>query len=115
MKDQNKLALIALATMSFFYTASAMADNAFAKPAPQTAIKLCVAEISNYADYSDATRVYHEVESRERRTIGHTLRIDTRIYGEVEDEIIREYATQCVVATGDKPTRFTILETTSGA
>ena len=115
MKDQKMAVAMVIATVSLFVSASALGSDLVPEIAPRHQVDSCVAEISNYADFSDATRVYHDVKSRQRRTIGHTLRINTRVYGEVEDEVIREYATKCVVGTEDKPTRFTIIETTAGA
>lgn len=111
MKDHKNVVISALATLGLFVSASAAADFGFPELAPQHTVDVCVAEISGQANYAGATRVRHEVESTQRRTIGHILRIDTRVYGETEDEVIREYATKCVVGTGEEPVSFKIRET----
>lgn len=115
MKDQKNVVMGALATLGLFVSAGATADFAFPELAPQHTVDVCVAEISGHANYVGATRVRHEVESTQRRTIGHILRIDTRVYGEIEDEVIREYATKCVVGRGDEPVSFKIRETIAGS
>lgn len=115
MKIQKNVVMSALATLGFFVSTSATADFRFPELAPQQTVDVCVAEISGHANYVGATRVRHEVESTKRRTIGHVLRIDTRVYGETEDEVIREYATKCVVGTGEEPVSFKIRETIAGS
>ncbi|MGI9248855.1 MAG: hypothetical protein ACR2QI_07545 [Woeseiaceae bacterium] len=110
MRYQKNVVMVALATLGLFFSAGARADFDFPEPAPQSKVDMCVAEISEYADYSDATRVRHDVESTEWRTVGYILKIDTLVYGAVEGEVIREYATKCLVASGEKPVKFTIKE-----
>lgn len=111
MRYRKNVVMVTLATLGLFLSTGARADFLSPEPAPQSKVDLCVAEISDHADYSNATRVRHEVESRERRAVGYILKIDTLVYGEVEGEVIREYATKCVVASGEKPVKFTIKET----
>ncbi len=110
MRYQKNVVMIALAALGLFFSAGATADLVFPELAPQSKVDLCVAEISEHANYSDATRVRHEVESKQRRTIGYILKIDTLVYGEVDGEVIRGYTSKCVVANGEKPVKFTIRE-----
>ena len=106
----NKQVMTTLAAMGLLFSAGANADALFQKPAPQSTIDLCVTQIADRANYDGATRVRHEVESQERRTIGHELRIDTRVFGDIEDEVIREYATICAVGHSQRPLSFRIKE-----
>ena len=99
-----------MALLGLLFSASAAADPLFPKVAPQSTVDLCVSQIAGHADYTGATRVRHEVESRERRSIGHELRIDTRVFGDVKDEVIREYATTCAVGHSQRPLTFRIRE-----
>ena len=45
----------------------------------QEGIEACVAEINRQADYSDATRVVHNVDVDKRRPVGHELTIETLV------------------------------------
>ena len=78
-------------------------------------VDLCVAEIQAHADYTDAALVRHEVESSKRRAVGYSLKIDTTVYAEGDDEAIREYRSVCVVTGGTKPFKFSIKETLNEA
>jgi hypothetical protein len=110
MKRSNTSATIALATLGLLLSAAATADSWSAELAPQSTVDMCVAEIAEHADYSEAARVRHEIESEQRRTVGHTLRIETLVYGGTDGKLIREYATRCVVGNGLEPVRFVIKE-----
>lgn len=102
---------ISLALMGvFFAAAAAQADF----PAPDVAssekIDLCVAEIDQRANYDEANYVRHEVESRARATIGHTLSISTLVYDESDGQLIREYRTLCAVSNRPEPVAFKMRE-----
>lgn len=99
-----------IAVLGLVISAGAQAGPVFPKVAPQSTVDYCVQQIGDLADYNDATQVRHEVESSELRSIGHTLRIDTRVYGENEDQLIREYATTCVVGNSQRALSFRIRE-----
>ena len=75
----------------------------------------CVAEVANHANYEDAGEVRHEVVVTKRRTIGHKLNIRTSVYSDADDQLIRAYATRCVVYRDNKPVRFRISEIADGA
>lgn len=111
MKRSNTGAMISLATLGLLFTAASTANPWFPKTAPRSSVDMCVTEIAGYADYTDATRVRHDIESRQRRTVGHTLLISTRVYGGEDDTLVREYATKCTVGKGAEPLRFLIHET----
>jgi len=110
MTNRKRVALATLATLGLGFSASALGGGLLPDLAPQSTVDLCVAEIADYADYSDATRVRHEIESKHRRTVGHVLKIDTLVYDDTDSEAIREYATICAVGSGDKPVKFRIRE-----
>lgn len=115
MNNYKQLAMGTLAAFGLFYSVTSAADYPVKELAPQSTIDLCVAEISDRANYENATRVRHEVDSRARGTIGHVLLIDTTVYGPENGEAIREYATKCVVGNGDRPVMFKIKESGNGA
>jgi hypothetical protein len=75
-------------------------------------VNSCVAEVRERLDYSDATRVRHDVTAIERRTVGYTLEISTSLFGQAEGEVIRAYATTCVVNGDNAPLQFDIAEHT---
>jgi hypothetical protein len=66
------------------------------------------AAVRERLDYSDATRVRHDVTAIERRTVGYTLKISTSIYGEAEGDAIRAYAATCIVNGANQPLSFDI-------
>ncbi len=75
-----------------------------------SSVKLCVAQIGEQADYENAGRVRHEVDSKERRVGGHTISIKTEVFGTDGDEVIREYATLCAISDNAETKKFKIKE-----
>lgn len=60
-------------------------------------IRACVAAIGSQADYSDASRVVHEITRlRQRNYAELEIKVDTSVYGEDE---VREYGAICVTDT----------------
>ena len=106
----NKQATATIALLGLVISAGAQADSLFPKTAPQSTVDHCVQQIGAYANYDDARRVHHEIESEELRSIGYKLRIDTRVYGDTEDQVIREYATTCSVGNSQRTLAFRIRE-----
>lgn len=109
MFNRNKaIVSIALAGLYIF------ASPAFAATAAETGVEhevnSCVAEVRENVDYSDATRVRHDVLAIERRTVGYTLKISTSLFGETENDVIRAYATTCVVNGNNEPLSFEITD-----
>ena len=84
------------------------AGSAFPTKATQTEIDACVAAVTQRADYSDAMRVRHDIESSQRRSMGHKLVIDTKVFG--AEGVLREYRAVCVVARDAEPLSFEIRE-----
>jgi len=88
-----------------------VAGNAFASPlykdlAPQTSVRACVDQIDGQANYENAGRVRHEIESKERQVSGHTLTIDTMVFDADGDVLVRAYATKCAVASNQDVKAF---------
>ena len=71
--------------------------------APQDKIEACIAEVAEQADYSEAAKVRHIVESSLYVANKHKLRIETQLLRENDDTVIREFASICVAPNGDKP------------
>ena len=110
MINRNKIIASSLAALGLF-AISAPTLASYYEIAPNRDVDLCVAEIQAHADYTDAGRVRHEVESSKRRTVGYLLKINTTVYSEGDDKAIREYTAVCVVTGGKKPLKFSIKET----
>jgi hypothetical protein len=81
----------------------------------QTEINSCVAAVADHANYSDASRVRHDIVNVKERTVGYKLTIQTSIFTENNDVAIREYATSCVVNGKHAPMKFVISETRDDA
>ncbi len=88
MKIFKSAVSVAVAGLSI--SGNALAMPGFTQHAPYSSVEICIAKISDQADYQDAARVRHEVDSEERRIGGHTIKIDTRVFGADGSESIRE-------------------------
>ena len=99
-----------LAIAGFVMSTSAFALPGFSEQAPASSVQQCVAQIGEEANYENAGRVRHEVDSKERRAGGHTITINTTVFGVDGDEVIREYATVCAVSDNSETKRFKIKE-----
>ena len=110
MKISKHVVTISLAAVGLFISASALALPGFGDDAPQSTIDVCVAQIADQANYENATRVRHVVESKQRRISGHILKIETTVFGVDGEEIIREYATTCAVNDRHETRLFKIQE-----
>ena len=84
------------------------AGSAFETKATQSEVEACVAAVTARADYGDAMRVRHDIESSQRRSTGHRLVIETRVYG--DGGILREYRAVCVVTRDAAPLSFEMRE-----
>ena len=89
---------------------SAFALPGFSEQAPASSVDVCVAQISEQADYDHAVRIRHEVDSKARRVGGHTIKVDTTVFGADGHAVIREYATVCAVTDKQETRKFTIKE-----
>jgi len=99
-----------LAIAGLVVSSSAFALPLASEPAPESTVKQCVAEVAEKANYDDAGRVRHVIDSKERRHSGHKLKIDTTVFGVDGSEVIREYATVCSVSDGAELRHFEIKE-----
>jgi len=111
MRTINTKTAISLTLMGLFFTAAAaQADYVYSDVASQDKIDLCVAAIADQANYDEANYVRHEVTSKARATIGHTLKINTLVYGDEDGQLIRQYRTMCAVSNRPEPVAFKIRE-----
>lgn len=97
-----------LVLMSFFVAGNVIAMPGFDDLAPESTVRACVDQIALQANYGDTGRVRHEIESRQRRVSGHTLTIDTMVFDESGDQVVRAYATKCAVARNNDMKLFKI-------
>ncbi len=115
MKISKHIVTTTLAAVGLFMSSSALAMPGFTTHASKSTIDVCVAQIAEQANYENASRVRHEVESRQRRISGHVLKIDTTVYGADGEEVLREYATTCAVTDRQETKLFRIREKGTGA
>lgn len=109
MKLNKKAVATSLFVVAFIglgLASNAQAHPGEAKVAPDSSIQQCVAQIGKQADYSNAGRVLHVVESKERRVSGYSIKIDTRVFDSDSGELVREYATYCAVASNSEMRAF---------
>lgn len=71
--------------------------------APQVKIDACLAEVDEKADYTDAGKIRHVIESKLSRRGTHRLSISTQVLDESDGSTIREYASVCFARQGDQP------------
>jgi hypothetical protein len=110
MKISKTAVSTALAVAGLVVSSSAFALPGFSEQAPASSVQQCVAEIGEQANYDNASRVRHLVDSKERRVSGHTIKIDTTVFGIDGSEVIREYTTVCAVSDDAVTKRFNIKE-----
>ena len=109
MKSSNAVA-VSLTVAGLLVSSSVFALPGFTEKAPRSSIESCVAEISEQANYQDAGRVRHEVDSKKRPVSGHKIMIDTTVFGADGEVVIRAYKTFCAVSDKAETKRFTIKE-----
>ncbi len=95
-------------TLLVFGGTAAASDNGELRYASE--VKSCVAEVGDYANYSDATRVRHAVVKVKQTSIGSVFRISTLVFTDSDEIAVREYASYCVARGDDKPVKFRIDE-----
>ena len=110
MKISKYAVSTSLAIAGLVISGSAFALPGFSEQAPESSIKLCVAQIGEQANYADAGRVLHEVDSKERRVSGHKISIKTTVFDADSGVAIREYATICAVSDDAETKKFKIKE-----
>ena len=78
------------------------------KPGSQSVVDACVAEINRQADYSNASRVVHNIDVDKRRPVGHELTIETLVLDADGAATLRTYATECTVTPKHVPLRVEV-------
>lgn len=111
MFNSNK-AILSLVLTGLFVLAVPAGAATVEESGVANEVESCVAEVRERLDYSDATRIRHDVTAIERRTVGYTLKIRTSVYGAAEGKAIRAYAATCVVNGDNLPLRFSFSEKT---
>ena len=112
MKISKQVITISLAAVfaASFISSNASGTSLFKEQAPQSSVEICVAEIGEQANYDDAVRVRHDVNSKKRRITGYRIKVDTRVFGEGGDNVIREYATVCLISENEFSNQFRVEE-----
>ena len=110
----NKLTLTLVLSLISAPALAATAASKYEQAEIDQGIASCIAELANVANYQGAAEVKHEIEITKRRTIGHKLNIRTSLFSDSGDELIRAYATRCVVYRDNKPVRFRTSEIDTG-
>ncbi len=95
---------------SAVFVTSAASGAGFYEAAPPGDIDMCVAEIRERADFSDAARVRHDIVATTRRAVGFEIEIETTVYAPTRGAVLREYESVCVATGGRSPSRFRINE-----
>jgi hypothetical protein len=110
MKKQNTVVTSSLAVVGLFLSTGSIAASPFDEGPSDSSIKECVAQIADQANYDDAAGVRHEVATKERKVSGHLLMIDTKVYDQINGEVVREYAATCVVGRNGNQLSFKIKQ-----
>lgn len=114
MMNRNTLLALAVSLIAVPAFAAPAAANKYERAQLDLEIKSCLAELGSHANYADASQVRHEVVVTKRRTIGHKLDIQTSVLSDSGNDVIRAYATKCVVYRDNKPVKFRYSETDVG-
>jgi hypothetical protein len=111
MKISKAAVSISLAIAGLVVSSSAFALPGLSGQAPESSVKQCVAEIGEQANYDNAGRVRHVVDSKHwRGGRGHRITIATTVFGIDGNEVIREYVTVCAVSNHAVTKHFKIKE-----
>lgn len=113
IKDTTKTVTAIAAFLAAIGSAAPAAAQGHYSVAPDRDIRQCVQAIGDRADYDGAARVQHEVSSKERMTIGYTLKIKTSVFDQ-DGGTVREYSTTCVATGGDAPRKVDFQQKKSG-
>lgn len=101
---------VTVAVAGLIVSGNAIAMPGFTQQAPFSSVEICIAQISDQADYQDAARVRHAVDSEQRRIGGHTIKIETQVFGADGAELIREYATVCAISAKQETRHFVLKQ-----
>jgi len=109
MLKRNQV-MFSLALMGLYAYAAPAVAATVAESGVASEVNACIAEVRDRLDYSDATRVHHDITAIERRTVGYTLKISTSIFSESDSQAIRAYAATCIVNGNNPPLSFSMSE-----
>jgi hypothetical protein len=107
----NRKTAISLAFAGLLAANTASALPEFSSEAPRSKVNACVATVADNANYSDAGKVRHEVETESTGVSRHRMSIHTLVLSEDGTEVIREYSASCLVDSNDEVQRFRIRQT----
>jgi len=68
----------------------------------------CIAAVNEKANYDHAGRIKHDVTELKNTFSGYVLSIDTRVYSEDDESLVRRYSSHCVAKGDEQPRRFKI-------
>ena len=108
----NRKIAISLSIIGLFLANPGFATSVFDGEAPRSSVDICVAEVANNADYSDANNVRHSVASKPRSVSGYTVSIRTIVYGANDEDIVREYSSHCAINKQEQIRHFKIRQRT---
>jgi hypothetical protein len=114
MINRNTLLTLAVSLTAVPVFAAPVTANKYEQAELDQEVRSCLAELGSQADYADATQVRHEVVVTKRRTLGHKLDVQTSVFSDSSDNVIRAYATKCIVYRDNKPVKFEFRETDAG-
>ncbi len=112
MKISKSILAIVLIGSNFVAATGSNAAGAIAEYPANLSIERCVQEIYATADFDGAASVRHNVSVNERRSGRQVMKIETLVFGDEQETLIREYATVCGVSPNASPDVFRLHETT---
>ena len=101
MTNQGKstLSLSMLALLGLTMTCDAYADSNRDQRRTMKHVRSCVAEIAKHANYDDASRAIHWVDTlKQKNLVELEIRIETTVYAVDGEPATRKYETSCLVA-----------------
>jgi hypothetical protein len=98
----NRKTVISLSLLTLFAANIALAQPGLDMEAPKSSIETCVAEVAKNADFSNASAVMHNVDSKPRSVSGYKVHIMTTVYGEDAGAVLRRYVSSCAITKQDE-------------
>ena len=101
MTNQGKttISLSSLALLGLTMTCDAYADSNRDERRTMKQVRSCVSEIAKHANYHDASRVTHWVDTLTQKNLAELdIRIETTIYAADGEPATRKYKTSCLIA-----------------
>ena len=106
----NRKIALSLTMIGLFAANVAFAIPGFSTEASPASVDACLAQVADKADYANARSIIHSVETEDRRVSGHKMSIQTIMYSDNGETVIREYASTCAVNGQDEVQRFKIRQ-----